>query len=164
MAFMALRGACVLLLAAATLAPAQQQRTDSALVRLTLAEVFSKIGPELVELVEARSTQHWRIDLPKTTPAWVSASDGLSRLLNPPTPTANGQEEHYLTIQEQVVSDTLHTLQITIGKKWRCSGHSDRWVASERSFEIRLAMRDRVWQRVPSNSPLIYRDPGICEP
>jgi hypothetical protein len=163
---MPLRGACALLVSAAltTLAPAQQPRTDSALVRLTLAAVFSEMGPELAEAMVARPTHRWRIDLPKTTPAWVSASDELSRLLNPRTPSANDPGERYLTIQEQLVSDTLRTFQITIGQKWRCSGDRDRWVAADRSFEIRLATRDHMWERIASNSPLVYGDPGVCEP
>jgi hypothetical protein len=44
------------------------------------------------------------------------------------------------------------------------SGNHDRWVGADRSFEVRLAARDHIWQRVASNSPLVYGDPGICEP
>jgi hypothetical protein len=63
------------------------------------------MGPELAEVVIATPTDGWRIDLPKTTPVWVSASEGVTRLLNPRTPAANDRREHYLTIQEQLVSE-----------------------------------------------------------
>jgi hypothetical protein len=166
MGFMASGATCALLLSAAsaTLAAAQQPQTDSALVRITLAAVFSEMGAELAEVVVATPTDGWRIDLPKTTPVWVSASEKVTRLLNSRTPAANDRRERYMTIQEQLVSDTLRTFQITIGQKWRCSGNNNRWVAADRSFEVRLATRDHIWQRVASNAPLVYGDPGICEP
>jgi hypothetical protein len=165
MGFMALGATCALLLSAAsaTLAPAQQPQADSALVRVTLAAVFSEMGSELAEVVIATPPDGWRIDLPKTNPVWISASEKLARLLNPRTPAANDRREHYLTIQEQLVSDTLRTFQITIGQKWRCPRNHDRWAEADRSFEVRLATRDHIWQRVASNSLLVYGDPGICE-
>jgi len=165
MGFMSLRATCVLVLnfASATLAPAQQPQADSALVRLTLAAVFSEMGPELADFVAGPRTTAWRIDLPKSSEVWISAAENVTRLLDLRAPAASDRGEHYLTVQEDVVSDTLRTFQITIGQKWRCGGRQDRWVAADRSFEVRLAMRDHIWQRVASNSLMLYGDPGICE-
>lgn len=145
-------------------APAQQSQTDSAIVRITLAAAFSEIGFDLAEVVAGPPTNAWRIDFPKTNALWVSAAENVSRLLNLRTPAGSDSGEHYLMIREHLVSDTVRTFQVTIGQKWRCGGHQDRWVAADRTFEVRLAFRAHIWRRVPSNSLLVYGDPGICEP
>ena len=162
--FIALRATWFLLLSAvsSTLAPAQQP--DSALVRITLAAAFAEMGPELAQLAVDPRSDAWRIDLPRTNAVWISAAEKVTRLLGFRSPATSDRGEHYLMIQEQLVSDTVRAFQITIGQKWRCGGRHDRWVAADRSFEVRLARRDHGWQRVASNSLLVYGDPGICEP
>jgi hypothetical protein len=165
MRFVAWRAACVVFLnvASTKLALAQRPQTDSAIVRITLDAVFSEMSRELADAVIDARTSAWSIDLPKTNAVWVSAAENVGRILGR-TPVASDRDEHYLTIREQLVTDTLRTFQITVGQKWRCGGRSDRWVASDRTFEVRLAMRDHLWQRIASNSLLVYGDPAICEP
>ena len=163
MRIIAVASAGVLLLAIAPRASAQQRQADSVVVRETLAAAFAEMAPDLAELVVARPAQAWRITLPKSSPAWISASGALMRLLNR-TPAADTDRVRYLTVRELVVSDTLRTFGLTVGLKWRCPKHRDRWVASDRSFDVTLKAQNHTWARVAADSPILIGDPAVCDP
>ena len=155
--------ACFLLLATATNVAAQQRQADSVVVRETLAAAFAEMAPYLAALVVEKPAQAWRITLPKSSPAWISASSALTRLLNR-TRAADTDRVRYLTIREFVITDTLRTFGVTVGEKWRCPKHRDRWLASDRSFDVTLKAQYRTWMRMAPESPVIIGDPAVCEP
>jgi hypothetical protein len=154
-------GALLAAMASARSMLSQRPAADSAVVPIVLAAVLGQMGPELAASVTSSTLAPWQFDFPHSR-AWTSVSAGLARILNARAATLADRDQYYLHIEEHVVSDTARVFSVAVGRKWRCASPRTQRVASERSFEVRLVLRNRVWEQIPSGLVTIG-DRGLCE-